>query len=392
MLMKMAGEKRLVSRRDELQARFVSCFENHAGRLCAAGGADEVVKQTEVYVKQLPDRVALTLSGRVLRVLLKGGARRQAGQIPGLIERILPDSVERRGELCEGRMALLIADGMIKEAQVLYQGELATIPDATAMRGLESLAVVLPDGGEALSEAVIDASASRKGVRESAARLWINVAVKRGSGADVGRRLVAIRKKGLTDTFVMGQIDKTYRVLLNNPVAEVLVPVYDMCKVMSDGSMDQGWRRRCSGYLLDMGYFLEKYDEALELVKGGALGENNEQTEMFLCKIKGHKALKEGRFDDAVGHFREFMTFVGKKPGVREMDPLDGAWVSTDMILALNAKRIGDVLVKAGKAKEAAAAYAEARGYYEKALKEFPDAASKENQKVRKQMGEIPAA
>ena len=58
LLMKMAGEKRLVSRRDELQARFVSCFENHAGRLCAAGGADEVVKQTEVYMKQLPDRVA----------------------------------------------------------------------------------------------------------------------------------------------------------------------------------------------------------------------------------------------------------------------------------------------------------------------------------------------
>jgi predicted negative regulator of RcsB-dependent stress response len=60
------------------------------------------------------------------------------------------------------------------------------------------------------------------------------------------------------------------------------------------------------------------------------------------------------------------------------------------MILGLNAKRIGDILTGAGDKAEAAKAYAEAREYYQKALKEFPDVTTRENQKIQKQIAGIP--
>lgn len=391
-LLGLCKDRRLASRREDLQGRLVNCFVEHAKRLSASGQASEAFTQMESYITALPAVAALPMAGRVLTAMLDAGARRQAGEIPGLIERLVPDSVDRRGMLCEGRMALLIKDGKVKEAQDMYQGGLAGIPDPNALRGLDLLAAALPDGGAALSVAVMDASVGRRRVQESAAGLLIKTGMAQKDGAEIARRLVTISQKGLSVPFVIGQIDRAYQLLLTNPSAGDLAPLYAVCEKMAGAATDAGTRRRLCGYLLDMGYFMEKYAEALKLVENGALGPDNPQTEQFICKIKGHLALKEGRFDEAVVNFRKFMSFIEKETGPREMDPIDQTWVTREMILGLNARRIGDILVKAGKAQEAAAVYKEARGYYEKAIKDFPDPASKENQKIAKQMSEMPSA
>ena len=87
--------------------------------------------------------------------------------------------------------------------------------------------------------------------------------------------------------------------------------------------------------------------------------------------------MQKGDIDEAVKGFRAFMALVAKTTDTQP-DPTNGVVYSPDMIQGFNAKRIGDIYKKAGRDAEAAAAYAEARAFYEKAL---PAAKGNDNDK-----------
>jgi hypothetical protein len=86
------------------------------------------------------------------------------------------------------------------------------------------------------------------------------------------------------------------------------------------------------------------------------------------------------------------MMMIEKESVSREFDPLERIWVTREMILGLNAKRIGDILKKTGRQEQSALAYKEARAYFEKAIKDFPDETSREHQKILRSLTEIPSA
>ena len=109
----------------------------------------------------------------------------------------------------------------------------------------------------------------------------------------------------------------------------------------------------------------------------------------MISKVNAHIALKKGDYRGAITHFQKFMDVV-MKDDEDTYDPIEQIQVSSDMILGLNARRIGDLWIKAGSAEEAAKAYEEARQHYTKALKKFPDPASGENKKIVQEMRDIP--
>jgi hypothetical protein len=100
--------------------------------------------------------------------------------------------------------------------------------------------------------------------------------------------------------------------------------------------------------------------------------------------------MKKGNPREAIRYLREFMGYVAQTEQ-EEFDPINHVRVSREMILGLNAKRIGDLLVSAGEAGEAGKAFTEARDYYSKALTKYPDENSLENRKIRREMAAIPA-
>jgi len=93
----------------------------------------------------------------------------------------------------------------------------------------------------------------------------------------------------------------------------------------------------------------------------------------MLNKVKAHQALKEGNTDEAVKRFRAFMDAIASQEDQGHRDPVTDERVSRPMILGYNAKRIGDILVAAGRADEAAKAYAEATANYRDALTAFAE-------------------
>jgi tetratricopeptide (TPR) repeat protein len=244
------------------------------------------------------------------------------------------------------------------------------------------------EGAEALVRFILDGVKGRDPLRSAAASIWVNAAERRVDTAEISKRLLALKDMGFQPAFVMDQSDAVYSTLLDKGKKEDFALLYDLFDSFRAASADPNVERRCTWLLLDLGFYLEKYEEALKLVEANNEGDADRKS-MLVSKIKGHLALQKGKTDEAVGHFRAFMGHIAKGTDC-EFDPVDNTRVSKEMILGLNAKRIGDILAKAGKTEEAGKAYQEARDCYKKALDQFPDEKSKENAKVKKQMAEIP--
>ncbi|GEM_PF-5836057 len=363
----------------------------HAKALCDLGRGGEALQVFEKTMGAFPAADAMNLARTMFGFLTGAGWKKEAGEVPAIVERAVPESSERRGLLCDLRLALLIADGRTEEALTLFRGELAGIPDGNLVSGMQALAKALPDGGDKLSEEVMTACVKRTDPRKAAARIWIRNIRDRKDVPGMAARLAALREKGFPDAFVASQMETVYSEFIGMGDAQSQARVYALFEAILKDAGDEDLKRRVAAYLLDIGFFLEKYAESLALVESGIFREDERVASGELAsKIKGHLALQQGRIDDAVRHFREFMTLIGKRMSGRQMDPLDNTWVTRDMVLGLNAKRIGDILGGAGRAQDAAKAYGEAREYYEKALKDFPDKESKEHRKIQASLSAIP--
>ena len=127
---------------------------------------------------------------------------------------------------------------------------------------------------------------------------------------------------------------------------------------------DKTKRRDVALLMFDYSCIIEDYQASIDLLK---ICHEGEKYDHLLNKILAHKALKEGRPDEAIKRFRSFMDIV-KTWKTRQYDSSTGETIPASAVLGLNARRIGDILLSMEKKKEATAAYAEAKGYYLKSL------------------------
>ncbi len=130
-------------------------------------------------------------------------------------------------------------------------------------------------------------------------------------------------------------------------------------------------RGRNMGVLLDLSFNVSDYERSIALLNEGVPDYDARWHEVMLNKVYAHKAEDAGRTDEAVRRFRRFMDDIVEEPDRETLiDPVTGHRVTDFMILALNARRIGNILAADGRVEEAESAYAEAVGYYRQAIEE----------------------
>jgi tetratricopeptide (TPR) repeat protein len=372
----------------------INLADQHFRALAAAGKGEEIPAALIVYLGKLKEGAALGLAQGQFGNAMGAGRPADAERIMAAIEKHVADSPLRKGALVGMKVDLLIAGNDGPAAAAYLRKNLDQIPDDSAVRNLRVIGDTFMkagdlDAADGLAGFVLENVKGRAGVREAAAAVWVKTAEKRGGIPVLINRLVELKTLGFTPSFILDQTDGVYSLLLDKGKKEDFGPLYALCDSFYTAANDEGVKRRLIGVLLDLGFYLEKYEESLKLVETGMKGSDPDQTAMLVWKIKGHLALQKGQTQEAVKNFREFMACIAKGSGY-DFDPIDNTRVTKDMILGLNAKRIGDILAKAGDQAEASKAYAEAREDYAKALKEFPDAKTKEHQKIQVQMAEIP--
>ncbi len=269
-------------------------------------------------------------------------------------------------------------DLLVRGAQGDWTGVSDTIDDAISLLPVRDLRFALtrlfeaarkqgrPAEAESLAERVLRSETCRAypGVLAVASREWIAL----GLAADVAtfpQRIAALRDFGVPADTILSNVNRHfYDVLNDREVVVALVKELDALAPLLD---EDSRRNTLDSLLLDASFVTEDYARVLAILERGIPDRDEDWHEMTKTKMRAHLAMQNGDTDEAVRQFRAFMDLVAKTTEV-QLDPSTGIMHSPESILAFNARRIGDIYAKAGRADEAAAAYAEARERYAKAL------------------------
>lgn len=365
----------------------------HLNDLIQGGQAADVEPALKGYLAALTDAGAVQVLGQGAGAAIQAQAWGAAGGMLEQARQCLKASPERDALLVNLTVDLLTGRDGWKAAQAWLLESLPELADDVAARnvsvvGNAGLATGACEEVEAMCRTVFLKSAGRPAVIESAGDLWLRCAEAREGIAEWVGRLRELKLKGARTGYLVGRISRHYSRLLDQGDTPSHRATLDLCQALEADAAASDKPILC-GFLLDLSYFVKDYDSAIAILGRKEMGMDNDQKAKLTAKIKAHQAMDLKQYREAIGFFREFMTLSRGRPVV-ELDPVDNTKVTGDMILGLNARRIGDLWMAAGDAAEARKAYAESLGYYEAALKEFPDPKSPEHVKIVKAMSGIP--
>lgn len=300
-----------------------------------------------------------------------------------------------RGAILNVNIDKRLAQGDVAGAADFFRGAAAQAPADAAATGLGRIVNFYEKAGrgadaDAFCRSVMDSFKENAALRDSACALWVGLAHRRNALPEMVTRLVAAKREGFSAEFLIRAMDPAYAGLLKTLPRDDKARLMDMLQGIVDGSDPEYFRRQAAGMILDLSFFLDRFAVALAILErpDGIAGRDPEWRKLMAVKVRAHLALQQGKPLEAVGHFREFMKIIAAE-GKDDLDPVDNTRVTPDMILGLNAKRIGDILSGAGDKVAAAKAYAEARDYYARAQKAFAEN-SKERQKIDESLKAIP--
>jgi len=292
------------------------------------------------------------------------------------------------------RVDLILGRDGYKGAMTHLARVMTVIPDEAAARSVTIISMAAkaagdPAAAEAFSESALSMAPARVKTREAGANAWMTMAAKRGSVDEIITRLEHLQGASLAPSFIINQISDLYAPLLGKGHADTFKRLFAVCEKVGAGELSGNDRALLGGMMLDISYYLEDFEMSLKLIESGVVDIQGDQKLQMIAKVHAHIAMKKGRPLEAVKYLREFMGYIAKQDRM-ELDPVNNCRISREMILGLNAKRIGDLLTSAGDVDGAKHAYGEARQYYGMALKTFPDPKSAEYQKIVKDAGAIP--
>jgi tetratricopeptide (TPR) repeat protein len=357
-----------------------------------SGDDARMLRIVEQLLQEAPAGGALGLIGRAVDTLFDQQRLDAVEQILKLGGRMVTSDPGTQHLLLFTRLRLQTARGEWQELEALFPTAAATLPDADLHRLLRQVLPALIKAGkislaDSFCEEIVARQSSKPQSLGVAARYWTESAAANDPAALPARLETLLRAKlpvrqlcSLYMRFFYEVIDDPAIVKPMKALGERLVPLAE----------DDDTRNQIRTMVLDGCFVLEDYDAALRILEEGIAGRDALWHNMAVSKVKAHKALRENRHRDAVRHFREFMATVANAKEEDTSDPATGLVHTRAMILGRNAKRIGDILAAMpdpdpeGSRK----AYAEAREYFEQALKEVRDEEVKAL--IEKELAEVP--
>lgn len=375
-------------------AAVTATAENHILALSSLGRTDEVASVIGTCLPLLSESAAIRLVGEYFDKALRSHQWDQAENYLKVMDKSLGDSTGKQVAKISFSVSLILGRDGWRAADSFFRRVMPSLPDAAAAYNLRMVGEAEVRANEltaadSLCEFGLVDDLTRPQLREVAAMGWINVQGKQKDPVELFRRLEVLRTKKIPVDVIVGQISRNYPGLMGAGNQKLLDALNRFCESLRGEAQDQLSLRQLDGILLDISYFREDYDGSLKILERGLIIDDPVKKEMMLNKVHAHMAIKKGDYRGAIAYLRKFMEAI-KHDNSCAIDPIDQVRVTTDMILGLNARRIGDLWGKAGNAEEAAKAYMEARQHYGNALKQYPDSASGENKKIMREMNAIP--
>ena len=362
--------------------------------LQATGKFAEALAVLKASGKQFAPQATLQLASGFADALIRQAKVEEARQLITYIETELPSSPERDSAALSLRVGLLTSQAQWPEATALFREKAGKLSDAEAASILDRIARPASQSAkldvvDELCVFVLESLKDHANTGAAAARWWIQSAQTQGKMAMVMERLARLQTEGLPLSALLDLVDTCYTDVLGKGAPEDMKALIRFCQGLSANATKDEQKSMLAGVMLDASFCAEDYATALQILEAGVPGHDADWHAMLLPKVKAHVAQKEGRLLDAVAEYRAFMQKIAKDQK-DQVDPITGKRVTWEMILGLNAKRIGDLLTSASKPDDAKAAYVEARQDYAKALGRL-EKTSDEYRQVQAEMQALPA-
>ncbi len=291
------------------------------------------------------------------------------------------------------QITLAAAQGQWDSAVSMFMEKAAELPDSASgstLRtvGARALKAERTDVVDQLCEHVMSTLPDASSTRALAVTLYLDVAE---TAEDYD--LFVERLREVSTTLQTPKLRQTisavfYDVMSKGSGAskqELLQLVESMMAKASEQGVSQ-----LQALLMDGAVLSDDYALALKVLDSGFRADDEAWVAMARNKLGAHLAVSEGRTDDAVRMFRDFMKHVETWTEAT-VDPSTGISHTREMSLGFNAKRIGDIYRDAARADDAAKAYAEAHAYFDQALAAAAPG-SKEEAYISEQLAELHAA
>lgn len=354
-------------------------LQNRLSAQLALGRFDEGLALLESRGWALADEAAAGMASRYIQAALGAGRFDDATAALALLEGKGANRAGMPQLAASSRIDMALAQGGFAAAGELLFDKSALFDDGTSANILDKIArsaigAGKPEAADAVVEKALSTLADRPGTRARAARWWLMRARDSGDLDLATDRLEKLDGMGLPPPVLVGGVNAVSQLVLApaTPPASVTRMLAVVAKLRSRVT-DESDVAVLSGVQLDGGFRTEDYAGLVKVLESSVPGHDAAWHDTMINKVKAHLALKEGRTDEAVKRFRDFMASIAAQEDQGHRDPVTDERVSKPMILGYNARRIGDILAAAKRPDEAAKAYAEARADYQEALKGFAD-------------------
>jgi len=355
--------------------------------------ADESLAVFKKFMEAEDVQPSTTLMSRLASIVLSTQDFAVSEQILALAEagRHRAESAMMNA-LLQARIALMLAQDDWDGVNAALSTAIETLPDVPLQMVLGQIGSTARrtqrlDRLEALAERVLrTVSPEKRGSLQMAAREWLSAAMEQGKEATLVARIDDLIEMKLDAAAVFRLLSRYFYTVLDTP--ELVTPLLNRAQTLSPMITEDGTRNALNALVLDGSFSIGDYDLALSILEGGMPDREPEWVETMTVKVRAHKALAEGDTDTAVAEFRKFMKIVEEGPDSDNVDPVSQIIHSRPMILGFNARRIATIHSAAGQQGAAAQAFAEAKTYYEEALKTVKDANTEAY--IRTELAEIP--
>jgi tetratricopeptide (TPR) repeat protein len=359
--------------------RIAACSWNLDDRI-ALNQDDQALGTLETATHTFPPKENVALFSQALESFFSASRTNAVERVLSLANGMHPCPPALANLILATQIRLQVAHEQWQELTHSFLAAITTLPDGDLERLLR---IIAPAAKNAHQPQVIDRCAeavlftpahTNSATVEFATPIWAENTLAADKAAFPGR-LDALLRANIPSRFVADLLIRHYYKLVENPaslkemmaVASRLVPIAE----------DEETRCQLKEKLLD-GYFLSHdYDHAITLLQAGISLHDATWHSMMIAKLKAYQALDRKDAREAVKQFGVFADLARQWKDTDVYDPTSGLYFPKEVVLAHNAKRVGDILAGIPDAAEAAKAYAESRELYQQALAKSSDASAK---------------
>ncbi|MBT3294004.1 MAG: hypothetical protein HN383_01925 [Verrucomicrobia bacterium] len=326
---------------------------------------DRVCTILAAAVKSLPGEHVADVVGPVIARVVKAEQADLLAQILDLVEGV-PDGPPRLVELAAVyRIELDAMRGNLPQAIAAFADFLET-ENLSAVRyvftSLSGRASKQDDRAavDSLCLAVLDRQeAAAESIQRSAVTTYCKAAASPEHVAEYPTRIAKLLELGLSPEMIRTPFVGRYGTIIQTGDAELVRSMIGLAEQLSALVDDEQEKDTYLALALDGYVSLDDYRKAVAMVDKGFRKADSEWQAVMVPKLRAHLAMEEGRAQEAILHFREFMrAAAAQTPGS----------VALSRMLGMNAARIGDLWSGIGEADKAQAAYVEARAHYNEVL------------------------